>query len=105
MRIYGYGGKIAFDPNLVLSACKFLDMALIVSTEQFRLYEWIFVKDFPDSISISPSSPSLVNNNNNQNDHFSDLLRNSPLPFHIPFVDQLSIKSSVDCPVKVLFYF
>ncbi len=36
------------DPPLILAACKFLDLALILHTEEFHLYEWMFVCDVID---------------------------------------------------------
>ena len=81
MRIFGFGGKVAFDPNLVLSACKFLDLALMIPSEQFRLYEWIFIKDYLDD----------------------QLMSSATLPYHVAFVEQLSLKSNSDSSLHKVF--
>jgi len=31
------------DPSLVLAACKFLDLVLVLPCEQFNIHEWIFI--------------------------------------------------------------
>jgi hypothetical protein len=79
----GYGGKLAQDANLVLSTIKFVDIALLVPTEQFRLYEWIFVSDYFDE--YSSSSP-----------------RNN-MPSHVSLIHSLSLKASgsIESPFKV----
>ncbi|GAA6058598.1 hypothetical protein JCM10212_004009 [Sporobolomyces blumeae] len=36
--------------QLVLSACKFLDLTLVLQTEDFQIHEWMFVTDTVDAI-------------------------------------------------------
>ncbi|KAK4051842.1 hypothetical protein OIV83_002547 [Microbotryomycetes sp. JL201] len=36
--------------HLVLSACKFLDLTLVLQTEEFQIHEWMFVTDTVDAI-------------------------------------------------------
>jgi len=62
MRIFGYG-KSGRDPKLVVDACKFLELAVLLRLQDFNLYclfvvfyftahgvsfrhEWIFLKDW-----------------------------------------------------------
>jgi len=42
MRIFA---EPTIDPPLILAACKFLDLVLLLRTEEFLLYEWIFISD------------------------------------------------------------
>ena len=75
MRIFGFGGRIASEPNLVLSACKFFDLAILTDSEQFKLYEWIFIKDYFEEQEKAPS--------------------------FVPFIDQIASHSSTESPIKV----
>lgn len=77
MRIFGFGGRIASEPNLILSACKFFDLAILSGCEQFKLYEWVFIRDY-----------------------FDELYQTHPPPF-IPFIDQIASCSSTESPLKV----
>ncbi|KAK4703671.1 hypothetical protein P7C70_g2546, partial [Phenoliferia sp. Uapishka_3] len=43
--------------QLVLSACKFLDLTLVLQTEEFQIHEWMFVTDTVDA--IYPPEPWL----------------------------------------------
>ncbi|KAM0754971.1 hypothetical protein T439DRAFT_284317 [Meredithblackwellia eburnea MCA 4105] len=36
--------------QLVLSACKFLDLTLVLQTEEFQIHEWMFVTDTVDAV-------------------------------------------------------
>ncbi|KAI5481667.1 cellular morphogenesis-related protein [Pseudohyphozyma bogoriensis] len=36
--------------QLILSACKFLDLTLVLQTEEFQIHEWMFVTDTVDAI-------------------------------------------------------
>ncbi|ETW86774.1 hypothetical protein HETIRDRAFT_30556 [Heterobasidion irregulare TC 32-1] len=38
------------DLPLVLSACKFLDLLLVLQTEDFQVYQWIFITDTVDAV-------------------------------------------------------
>lgn len=79
MRIFGFGGRVASEPGLILSACKFFDLAVLSGCEQFKLYEWIFIKDY-----------------------FNSLLKSSSF---VPFIDQLASHSSTESPIKVIIFF
>lgn len=46
MRFLGFAKEPTHAP-LVLSACKFIDVALLVPAEEFKLCEWLFVRDTP----------------------------------------------------------
>jgi hypothetical protein len=43
MRVFG--NPLQSRPPLVLAACKFLDLVLILPPEQFSVYEWMFITD------------------------------------------------------------
>ena len=44
------------DPNLLLAAAKFLDLALVLPTDSFPYCEWVFVADrLDESMSAAPS--------------------------------------------------
>lgn len=81
MRIFGYGGRIASESNLVLSACKFFDLAILSDCEQFKLYEWIFIRDFFDEQQSAADEPPFV-----------------------PFIDQIASCSSTESPLKVFIF-
>jgi len=38
------------DLRLVLSACKFLDTALTVQTNEFQIHQWMFITDTVDAV-------------------------------------------------------
>lgn len=38
----------SFDPVLLLSACKFIDLALILLPRHFHLYQWCFVSQLAE---------------------------------------------------------
>ncbi|KAK0199079.1 Dopey, N-terminal-domain-containing protein [Armillaria mellea] len=38
------------DLQLILSACKFLDLLLVLQTEEFQIHQWIFITDTVDAI-------------------------------------------------------
>jgi len=38
------------DLPLILSACKFLDLLLVLQTEEFQIHQWIFITDTVDAI-------------------------------------------------------
>ena len=75
MRIFGFGGRVASEPSLILSACKFFDLAVLSGCEQFKLYEWIFIREYFNSLIKSPA--------------------------FCPFIDQLAAHSSTESPIKV----
>jgi len=50
MRIFGYPNKTPTQAPLLLAACKFLDVALLASAEEFKLCEWMWVDDTPIAI-------------------------------------------------------
>merc|ERR1712137_1103859 len=75
MRIFGFGGRVASEANLILSACKFFDLAILTDSEQFKLYEWIFIKDYFEE-------------------------QEKPAPF-IPFIEQIAAYSSTESPIKL----
>lgn len=35
---------------LILSACKFLDLLLVLQTEEFQVHQWVFVTDTVDAV-------------------------------------------------------
>ena len=78
MRIFGYGGRVAPEPNLILSAAKFFDIAILSNCEQFKLYEWIFTRDY-----------------------FEDLPTSAPF---VPFIEQLGQTASMESPIKVIHF-
>src|SRR3990167_212116 len=78
MRIFGFGGKIASEANLILAACKLLDVALLTDSEQFKLYAWMFISDSNEFSSFSTQQ-------------------------FVPFVDQLGIRAATESPIKVAF--
>jgi len=38
------------DLQLILAACKLLDLLLVLQTEEFQMYQWIFITDTPDAV-------------------------------------------------------
>jgi hypothetical protein len=38
------------DLQLVLAACKFLDLLLIIQSEDFQIHQWMFVTDTTDAV-------------------------------------------------------
>jgi hypothetical protein len=50
MRIFGYPNKTPTHAPLLLAACKFIDVALLTSAEEFKLCEWMWVDDTPIAI-------------------------------------------------------
>eukprot|EP00339_Tiarina_fusa_P002250 CAMPEP_0117019298 /NCGR_PEP_ID=MMETSP0472-20121206/14831_1 /TAXON_ID=693140 ORGANISM="Tiarina fusus, Strain LIS" /NCGR_SAMPLE_ID=MMETSP0472 /ASSEMBLY_ACC=CAM_ASM_000603 /LENGTH=295 /DNA_ID=CAMNT_0004724233 /DNA_START=979 /DNA_END=1866 /DNA_ORIENTATION=+ len=75
MRIFGFGGRIASEANLILSACKFFDLAILTDCEQFKLYEWIFIRDY-----------------------FEEHEKAAPF---VPFIEQIALCSSTESPIKL----
>jgi len=76
MRIFGYGGKIAESPALILAVCKFLDIAILLPSDQFKLYEWIFILDSFEQSTV-------------------------PGTTFVPFIEQLAYHASTESPIKL----
>jgi len=38
------------DLQLVLAACKFLDLLLVIQSEDFQIHQWMFVTDTTDAV-------------------------------------------------------
>ncbi|KAG7902668.1 hypothetical protein KL935_001576 [Ogataea polymorpha] len=51
--------QLEFDNELVLQACKLLDVLLVLKPEQFQLTEWLFVSDTIDAVYRDSSVPVL----------------------------------------------
>jgi hypothetical protein len=45
--------------QLILSACKFLDLLLVLQTEEFQIHEWIFVTDTTDAL-LAPDDSEVT---------------------------------------------
>lgn len=43
MRVFSDASSV--DTSLLLAVCKFLDLALVVPTDEFPLYDWIFIAE------------------------------------------------------------
>lgn len=61
--------EIAAESRVLLEACKLLDLAIIVQTEQFQLFEWLFVSPGSDKgsagavlekLARAPTVPDLI---------------------------------------------
>ncbi|CED83410.1 Dopey and related predicted leucine zipper transcription factors [Phaffia rhodozyma] len=57
----------------ILGACKFLDLLLVIQSEDFQIHQWAFVRDTPLSLDTDEGdiSGSLM-------DHLAELIRDSP---------------------------
>ncbi|KAG7758952.1 hypothetical protein KL911_000089 [Ogataea haglerorum] len=51
--------QLEFDNELVLQACKLLDVLLVLKPEEFQLTEWLFVSDTIDAVYRDSSVPVL----------------------------------------------